>query len=110
MKRSEAILAYRSCDELYSSHHQQTIVQLLPIEEQLKRARMTCKGFESFNDIKSQFENIFVAASMISNNSNELLDSHGQSMVHNDDMSRTITENYAMVVDNETDQADSNNL
>ena len=109
MRRAEVILAFKKCDELYSSHHQHTIVQLLPIDDQLKRARMTCKGVDSFNDLKSKFEDIFSSASVISNNSNALLDSYPQSRVDNEDISKAITKNYAMIMDSENKHIDSSN-
>ena len=95
MKRAEVI---QHCDELYSSYHLHKIFQFLPIDDQLKGRRIAYKGFASFNTLKSQFEDIYMSSSIVSNNSYTILDSYSHNLGYSDHITGTTTEQHAMII------------
>ena len=59
---------------------------------------MTHKGHESFNTIKSRFEDIYISSSVVSNNSDTVLDSCSHSMDYSNHITGTTTEQHAMII------------
>ena len=121
IRRADSMIEHKinASHEVYSLHHLESIARFLPIDDQLKRGRISSSGSDAYERLKAQFENIFLTTSAIKNNSDTTLDNlsygstptsersrHGLSQdplypsdTYRPRRPRGIVENYSMIVD-----------